>query len=178
MVHRLHWPHRGAGKTGRRATGLYWASQGPPTARGGLTVAPCPPPARPHFARPHERDAPGPQFLIRLLLGRSHTDRLSGDPHARNARGALADGRLSALSQLGSARLSPKCRVTQQAAMSRPSSFPNRPPGPTWTSQQPTRSGQSRPQRPFPPSMRAFASPLRRVEIGEEGGRTFFAAPM
>jgi hypothetical protein len=56
--------------------------------------------------------------------------------------------------------------------MSRPSSFPNRPPGPTWTSQQPTRSGQSRPQRPFPPSMRAFASP-HRVEIGEEGVARF-----
>src|SRR5262249_42538656 len=36
MLHRLHWPHRGASKAGRRATGLYCVSQGPPTARGGL----------------------------------------------------------------------------------------------------------------------------------------------
>jgi hypothetical protein len=126
-------------------------------------------------ARPHERDAPRPQFRSRLLLGRSHTDRLSGDPRARNARGALADGRLSALSQLGKARLSPKWRVTQQAAMSRPTSFPNRPPGPTWTSQRPTRSGQSRPPRY--PSIRAFASPLPRVELAKEG-LAYFSHPL
>jgi hypothetical protein len=42
-------------------------------------------------------------------------------------------------------------RVTQQEAISRPK--PSRPPpGPSWTSRRPTRSGQSRPQRRFRPT--------------------------
>jgi hypothetical protein len=49
-------------------------------------------------------------------------------------------------------------RTTQQAAIFRPNSFPSRPRGPSWTSRRSTRSGQSRPRRRFPPSMRAFAS--------------------
>src|SRR6516165_10007219 len=64
---------------------------------------------------------------------------------------------------------------TQQAAIFRPNSFPSGPRGPSWTSRRTTRSGQSRPRRRFPPSMRAFASPLRRVELVEELAY-FFAA--
>jgi hypothetical protein len=60
-------------------------------------------------------------------------------------------------------------RVTQQAAISRPN--PNRPRGPSWTSRRPTRSGQSRPRRRFPPAMRAFASP--RVELADRGSHVF-----
>jgi len=64
-------------------------------------------------------------------------------------------------------------RVIQQAAISRPNSFPSRPRGPSWTSRRPTRSAQSRPRRRFPPSMRAFASPLRRVELAKRGSHIF-----
>jgi hypothetical protein len=55
-----------------------------------------------------------------------------------------------------------KWRVTQQAAISPPTSVPRSAQAPTWTSPRTTRLGQSRPQRPLPPSMRAFASPLRQ----------------
>jgi hypothetical protein len=58
----------------------------------------------------------------------------------------------------------------------RPNSFPSRPRGPIWTSRRPTRSGQSRLRRRFPPSMRAFAFPLRRVELGEIG-LAYFSPP-
>src|SRR5262249_12753297 len=64
-------------------------------------------------------------------------------------------------------------RVTQQAVLSRPNSVASRPRGPSWTLRRPTRSGQSRPRWRFPPSMRAFASPLCRVELAE-GARIFF----
>ena len=67
-------------------------------------------------------------------------------------------------------------RVTQQAAISRPNSFPSRPRGPSWTSRRTTRSGQSRPRRRFPLPMRAFASPLRRVELADRA-RIFFRRP-
>src|SRR6516165_11156515 len=62
---------------------------------------------------------------------------------------------------------------TQQAAIFRPNSFPSRPRGPSWTSRRSTRSGQSRPQRRFPPSMRAFASPLCRGELADRGSHIF-----
>ena len=64
-------------------------------------------------------------------------------------------------------------RVTPQAAISRPNSFPSRPRAPSWTSRRTTRSGQSRPRRRFPLSMRAFASPLRRVELADRGSHIF-----
>jgi hypothetical protein len=64
-------------------------------------------------------------------------------------------------------------RVTQQAAIFRPNSFPSRPRGPSWTSRRSTRSGQSRPRRRFPPSTHAFASPLRRVELADRGSHIF-----
>jgi hypothetical protein len=60
----------------------------------------------------------------------------------------------------------------------RPTSFPRSAQAPTWTSPRPTRSGQSRPQRPLPSSLRAFASPLRRVELGANRARISVAAPM
>ena len=58
--------------------------------------------------------------------------------------------------------------ATGQFLMSQPTSFPRLPQAPTWTSQQPTRSGRSR----LPPRFRslcAFASPLCRVELGHIG---------
>src|SRR5262249_21886745 len=60
---------------------------------------------------------------------------------------------------------SSQLRVTQQAAIFRPNSFPSRPRGPSWTSRRTTRSGQSRPRRRFLPSMRAFASPYVALSL-------------
>jgi hypothetical protein len=82
------------------------------------------------------------------------------------------------LTRMGASLLGASARrVSQQAAITRPK--PSRPPrGPSWTSRRPTTSGQSRPRRRFPPSQRAFASPLRRVELADRGFAHFFAAPM
>src|SRR5262245_32757089 len=81
-------------------------------------------------------------------------------------------GPLSALSVIPGS--SSQWRVTQQAAIFRPNSFPSHPRGPSWTSRRTTRSGQSRPRRRFLPSMRAFASPyvrscnfFRRTDVRE-----------
>jgi hypothetical protein len=94
---------------------------------------------------------------------------------ARSRRGVRVPHRsLSALSVIP--RSISQWRVTQQTAISRPNSFPSRPRGPSWTSRRPTRSGQSRPRWRFPSSMRAFASPLRRVELADRA-RTFFRRP-
>src|SRR5215510_1074600 len=57
--------------------------------------------------------------------------------------------------------------------MSRPTPFPRFAPEPTWTLRRPTRLGQPPPQRPFPPSMRAFASPLRRLTLAKRESHVF-----
>ena len=66
-------------------------------------------------------------------------------------------------------------RVTQQAAISRPNSFPSHPRGPSWTWRRTTRSGQSRPRLRFPLSMRAFASP--HVALSLPRGSHIFSPP-
>jgi hypothetical protein len=60
-------------------------------------------------------------------------------------------------------------RITQDAPISRPTSFLSRPRGPTWTSRRPTRSGRLRPRWRLRWMCYACAFPSACVELGEMG---------
>ena len=126
--------------------------------------------------RRHRLEAPRLPVCLRPVaaLGQEQESKApGGETRSRGGLGSLLGP--SARSRVLPGSIS-QWRVTQQAAISRPNSFPSRPRGPSWTSRRPTRSGQSRPPRRFPPSMRAFASPLRRVEL-VDSGLHFFSPP-
>jgi hypothetical protein len=123
----------------------------------------------------------GPSWQV--LTRRAHTRRVGALGQKQESGGAASGeaqrgrGLGSLLGSSARSRVIPgsisQWRVIQQAAISRPNSFPSRPRGPSWTSRRPTRSAQSRPRRRFPPSMRAFASPLRRVELAKRSSHIF-----
>src|SRR4029077_15471846 len=121
-----------------------------------------PPPSPLRQLRPPSNDRPALE-LARSPAGR-HTSQL--------LRGRVVRQRIevAAMNTTGG-----RWRVIQQAATSRPKSFPGRPRGPRRTSRRPTRGGQSRPQRRFQASRRAFASPPCRVELVE--GLSYFLPP-
>jgi hypothetical protein len=60
-------------------------------------------------------------------------------------------------------------RITQDAPISRPTSFLSRPRGPTWTSRRPTRSGRLRSRWQLQWLRYACAFPSACVELGEIG---------
>src|SRR5262249_43374703 len=111
-------------------------------------------------------DLPTPGAMVAALDREQESGSTSGQ--ARSGGGLGSFRSLSALLVIPA-----QWRVTRQAAISRPNSFPSRPRGPSWTSRRPPRSGQSRPRRRFPPSMRAFASLYAALSL-PIGARIFF----